>query len=518
MEKIENETLRMHNDRENGWYELLVNNYINDIINYDEQLSLARKAHCYNIEEYLLEKLQRYDEILSCYVNNASRHNAMFSYIDRYAHNQERLILKQLLMHLNSLLDIDAKEITRLIILHFREHIDIIWDQLDNDAATDECHEIRLLKFLRNLHEHSELQSPEYAQKCLQLLCKYDVEAVDLFLRQNRSYSIEKALILLSDRKDLLDSCVYLAEREGNYRMAFDFAMEKLKMTTSESKTAECTRTLCDICAHHSKLPAKRKTKESTTVLATNEVMMTTDSSASASKHSVVEESEKLWFEMIEYVLQRPDLKSVTRSLLQEASTYVNLQHLVQLVLNMQHVSGNFGDIKDLLIGMLLQSRQELYMMEETLRIMGHELSQQFHEARKSCCQGIWVTIMRCILCSQRLLNQTTTSVDVVQSTNTNTSVLILGKCGHGLHEQCFLDYRNSMKDLLPLTDENEQRKSPDNSNNVSDSEKNDNCEELTKTFPCPYCFHDLGFRELENPIELAQCCDKSKPNESIYT
>lgn len=517
MEKIENETLRMHNDRENAWYELLMNNYLQDISNYDEQLNLARKACCYHVEEYLLEKLERFEEILSCHIKNPSRHYAMFSYIDCYVRSPERLILKQVLMHLNILLDIDAKEIIRLIILHYREHLDIIWDQLLNEATNNEIQEIRLLKFLRNLYDCGELKNRQYAQKCLELLCKYDVDAVDLFLRQNDSYLIEDALALLRDREDFLDSCVYLAEKQGDHRLAFDFAMKKLKMTNNESSAAECIRTLCDICAHYSKLPVKRKVSESREISTGLATMIDLTESTTISKQLVVEESQKLWFEMLEYVLQRHDLKSITKSLLQEASSYVNLQHLVQLVLNIRHVSGNFGDIKDLLMGMLLQSRQEMCMMEETLRIMGRELSQQFYQARKTCRQGIWVTMMRCILCSQRLLNQST-SVGIALQTAQNTNILILGTCGHGMHEQCFWDYRKIMQDLLLIKD-NKQQKSPNTSNDVNDGDQNKDCEDFQETFRCPNCFFDLKFHEIENPINLAQCCDKYKPNDTtIYT
>lgn len=513
MEEIENETMRMHNDRENGWYDLLTANYINDIRNYSEQLHLARRARCYYVEEYLLEKLQYYDEILACYIKNPSRQHAMFSYIERYAHNSDRLILKQVLRHLNDLLDIDAPEITRLIILHFREHLDVIWEQLDPVDSVNLNHEQqqkRLLQYLRNLHERKELLDKEYAHKCLELLCKYDTSGVDSFIRQNNSYSIDWALDLLKKHEHFIDSCVYLAEKQSNYRMAFDFAMKKLKSTTNENDATECMHVLCDLCTTYSKLPAKQipsasigvTAAPSSSPLETERIQEVTKLDSDTTESSdpmqfLLENSEKLWFELIEYVLQRQDLKSITKSLLQEASMYVNLQHLVQLVLNIRHVSGNFGDIKDLLMGMLLQSRQEMYMMEETLRIMGHELSEQFHKTQKTCRQGIWVTMMRCVLCSHRFLNQSITSIshNVTESEpNNTTNILILGSCGHGMHEQCFIDYQKLIQNIsVPQDDER-----PDFDG-----------EEFARTFRCPYCFHDLQFSAIENPIKLAKCCDK---------
>lgn len=383
-EQIANETARQHSERESAWHELLSNNCLADISSDEEQLQLAERASCYYVVEYLLEKLQRYDNILECYIKNPLRHETMFAYMERHVREKERAIYAQLVRYLPQLLEINAEETTRLIALHYPEQIDELLELLSSQKPL-------LFRLLQCLNaRHSKLR-PEQLEKLLQLYCELETpEAVLEFLRGSQGYRLDKAIAIV-EQHQLNRAVIYLYEQQESYAKAFDLSMELLKAADAEAAPKEA-KEIAELLARSAQtLPEK--------------------------------ELERCWFTLLQYILPQQELQSITKSMLHEASQHIDLHNLVQLIMNTHNVSSSFGDIKDLLMGMLISSRQQT----EALRVAADELCENLHsefvEQRKVARRGLWVTSMRCQLCRQRLYDQ--------------TEVIVLGSCGHALHQRC---------------------------------------------------------------------------------
>lgn len=437
-EEIENESARLHSERENAWHELLVNNCLDAITNDKEQLELARRSNCHYVEEYLLEKLQRFDTILDCYLNNPQRHETMFVYMERHNKDEKRKIYLQLRKHIKRLLDIDAKETTRIVDLYYQAKITELLELVQDDEKV-------LFSFLKHLQQINENMQSDKKLKLLNLFCKFEPLEVEEFVKTNENYHSQEALEIVQ-RYQLSHSAIFLAEKLFDYKLAFNLSMDMLKNSKADDR-AECAKSVSDLCARSSICPKSLLSPQ---------------------------ERESLWMELLKFILPLEELKLITKSMLHEASQYVDLPNLVQLVMNTHNVSGSFGDIKELLLSMLNQSKQETNAMEITQKIMEKELTEVFHKYYKKCSRGLWITMMRCVVCNQRLYNQ--------------SAILIVGSCGHAMHEQCCKDF---------LTKETK--------NDYTALNKDDELSTDGNYLQCPYCLNEIDVRIFDAPLQLAK-------------
>ncbi|XP_067644800.1 vacuolar protein sorting-associated protein 8 homolog isoform X2 [Eurosta solidaginis] len=459
-EEIANETARQHAERESAWHELLMNNCLTEISNDEEQLLLAKRAHCHYVEEYLLEKLQRYDGIIECYLKNSQRHDTMFSYMERHVRHPERKIYEQIEKYFKQMLEINSKEITRIIDFHYAGQITKLIEMIKNDEEA-------LLTFLEHLHRRRVDLTTEQCEQLLALLCKYKPQAVDDFVRLNNStneYRIEIALELVLE-KNLIRTAIYLYEKQYNYKCAFELCIELLN-TLHDEEAATFAQEICNLCVR------------------------------AANVLTIKKECEKLWFALLQQILPRDDLKSCTKNLLHLASQHVDLPKLVELVMNTRNVSGNFGDIKDLLMSMLLQSRLETNAMEKSLQLRGQELAQTFAQKRSLVKRGILVQMMRCLMCQQRLYNQ-------------HDNILVLGGCGHAMHENCAATYSELMQARLHDTNDHHTYS---NSYTKHDNDNDDDAVNIVSAL-CPHCLVTIesGAIKLAEPSQII--CELNEHN-----
>ncbi|XP_030375331.1 vacuolar protein sorting-associated protein 8 homolog [Scaptodrosophila lebanonensis] len=388
-EHITNESVRQHSERESAWHELLSNNCLAEISNDMEQLELARRARCFYVVEYLLDRLGRYDNILECYIENSERHETVFAYMERHVSTPERAIYAQLSLHLRLLLQINATEIVRIIALHYPKHIDELLQLL-----SDSNDERLLFSMLQSLHARQAPLTSEQHEKLLELYCKMQSpDEVYQFLRSNVGYRVEHAISIVQAR-GLTKAVIYLYEQQQSYTKAFELSMELLREAVQQDSTnsAEMAKQIAELLAR-------------------------------AATSLPTEELEHSWFDFLQFILPNQSLQAITKSMLHEASQHIDLHNLVQLIMNTHNLSTSFGDIKDLLMSMLVSSRQETEALRTAAQILCDDLHADFAEQRQVARRGLWVTTMRCVLCRNRLTEQ--------------THVLALGACGHAMHERC---------------------------------------------------------------------------------
>lgn len=391
MDTIENETARQHSEREQAWLELLENDRINTVT-FSELLTMAKQAKCYRVTEYLLNKKKAYGQILSCYILDPYRHVEIWNYIQQYANKPERLIYQQVCENFSKLLEINSQEMTKIAIEYFHSNIDHFIRLLENDQES-------LYKFIQSLLKYNINIGTNECEHYLNLLCQYNPENVDSFLRNNECYRLKNALEIVK-KYELYDCMIYLYEKQGDFDSAFNLSLDLLKEapeSTAEMRALE----LSSLCSRASDVLSEP-------------------------------EREKLWFALIKTILSRSDLTLITRSILHAASSYVDLTNLVHLVLTSGTKTGNFGDIKHLLVGMLANSKYEKLLMQTTARILGNDLHMLLKKEKRVASRGLSVKSIKCIVCRSRLYNQ--------------QDIIVFGICGHAAHQACVPEINNTEK------------------------------------------------------------------------
>ncbi|XP_068142955.1 vacuolar protein sorting-associated protein 8 homolog [Drosophila tropicalis] len=401
-EHIANESSRQHSERESAWHELLSQNCLNLISSDEEQLQLAKKAKCYYVEEYLLEKMKSYDHILDCYIKNPSRHDMMFAYMERHIQEPERRIYDQLKDNLRQMLDINSQQTTRLVALHYPERINELIDLLSSQKDDAKY----LFVLLQNLIERQTQMDAMQIELLLRLYCQLQTpQQIEEFLRSHEGYRLDKAIEIVENCAQLKRSVIYLYEKQESYAKAFDLSMDMLREADSTNQ-------------------ASKEAQEISALLGRSVKTLPTA------------QLERCWFSLLQYILPHQELQSLTKSLLHEASQHIDLHNLVQLIMQTHNVSSSFGDIKDLLMGMLVSSRQQTEALRTASEILCQDLHKDFVEQQKLSRRGLWITSLRCSICRQRL------GVGAA-----DTTVLIMGKCGHSVHEKCLIERQEELKE-----------------------------------------------------------------------
>lgn len=382
MERIENESARQHSDREQAWLALLEADRINTM-SLSEHLAIARQSKCYRVVEHLLEKQKSFDHILNCYLLDPHRHNEVWNYLNQHANRSERKIFQQCYDHFAELMRINSEKITEFMIEFFPRNVSKLIELLADDEAN-------LFAFISILLKHGIGISSSDCETYLDLLCRHDVNSVDGFLRTNENYRLEAAIEILK-KYELHDCLIYLYERQGDIDAAFNLSLKMLQATPegmAENRALElsalCSRAL-DVLSNGDR--------------------------------------EKLWFTLIRTILSRNDLNAITKSILHAASGHVDLTNLVQLVLTSSSETGNLGDIKHLLVGMLANSKYEILLQQTTARILGNDLHRRLAQEKRIANRGLSIKSIKCILCRSKLYNQ--------------QESLIFGLCGHAAHHSC---------------------------------------------------------------------------------
>lgn len=380
---IDGETARQHSEREEAWLELLSSDCLNHISTV-ELLCMARKAKCYRVVEYLLERSKKFEEIVGCYILDDHRHIELFSYLSKYADNPVRKIYEQIYENFEKILNIDCEYLTKIIVNSFIGKISNFIRILENKPKI-------LFLFLECLIKENVSLEFKDSETFLNLLCQFSPEKVENFLQSTETYRLEQALEIVKSYN--LNSCTMLLYvKAGDFQSAYDIAIDMLK-DAPESTSESCAFQVSSLCSKASEVLSES-------------------------------EKEKLWFNLLNIILSRPDLTTITRSILHSAGTHVDLHKLVQLVLNSGTKTGNFGDIKHLLVGMLSNSRYETLLLQTTSRVLGHDLNNLLAKEKKITSQGLCIKSIKCVVCRLRLCNQF-------------NKIIIFGSCGHAIHEEC---------------------------------------------------------------------------------
>ncbi|XP_049808749.1 vacuolar protein sorting-associated protein 8 homolog [Schistocerca nitens] len=418
-----------HEERQQALLELI---RAGGLQHYDQDrlLTLAHKAYFYRVCELLYEQRHEYDKILQCYLWDPLRKPQVFSYLRNilllYNNTAERSKVEaQVVDNIKELLDIDAVKTAQIIVLHLPQTIPKILRKLDLEPEV-------LYQFLHGLFDfrdsHANLShlkddltlEPQLVEQYIQLMCQYDPAKVYSFITSFDGYRLDNTL-KITRKYEQTDATAYLLEKTGDFQGALQLLLGHLNsridllITTSrdgvnkvEEETAvrELTTRLVELCRRGS---------------------ATLDE---AGRHSV-------WFPLLDS-LMRPQrnettrllvLQELTQQLLMAMSSFVSLPAMLQVVLqDPAYAGGKFGDIRELMMGMLSNSCYEETLLQATSRLLSSDLHQQLAKHLAAANRGMTPRLSTCSMCRQ-----------MITHLRDNESV-VLFRCGHAYHSDCMKD------------------------------------------------------------------------------
>lgn len=407
-EHIADESAGQHAEREHAWLELLAADCLPHITMGD-QLRSARAAHFYRVAQFLLERRRCYEDILPCYLDapGGRRDAELWTYMRRWAHSEERQIFAQLCAHLERLVRVDCAAVVRLVVDCYAQRVGELLERLSSDEPAT-------LRLMQELDGQQFDFETEAAERYVQLLCTYAPDDVLAFLQRCGNYRVDAALAVVrqehASTQRLSAAVVYLYERGGDFEAAFAECMAQVRASVDGGVDAGAE--------------AERRALELSAVC------------TRASAVLAAAQAQRMWFACIDAVLPRADLAGCTRTVLHAASRYVDLSELVQRIMEVSPADGNgsggqFGDIRHILGGMLVNARYEARLLSGTARVLGDDLHALSVRARRGAARAMRVTWVSCVVCDGRLTRDR-------DGVGHGADVLVLGVCGHAVHCECW--------------------------------------------------------------------------------
>jgi len=113
--------------------------------------------------------------------------------------------------------------------------------------------------------------------------------------------------------------------------------------------------------------------------------------------------------------------------------SYISMPAVLEKIMqDPTYKSGKFGEIKELILGMLETYNYELTLLETTKKILGRDLHGQYKRQKDFLTRGFQPASTKCGLCGRL-----TSSRESVTTAFSSQSEIVLFRCGHIYHRSC---------------------------------------------------------------------------------
>ncbi|XP_069107470.1 vacuolar protein sorting-associated protein 8 homolog isoform X1 [Argopecten irradians] len=424
-----------HEERQQALMELL---HAGGLLQIDEErlLYLAENAKFYRVCELLYEKQHKYGKILSCYLRDYSRKYHSFNYInsiinsERFTELEKEDVRQEAMAHLQELVAIDCKQAAQVVITALSSNLSAVVKELNTNPAV-------LFEFLQGVMSyrdsmgsaiHQERQvvvEPHIFELYIDLMAQYRPNDVYSYIKLNEGYRLEQTLEICRKHK-LSNATAYLLEKAGDIQGAFGIMLENL-----QTKLKNVTDVLLGATVQKD-----AKVLFSEVQL---EVVVIVQLCQRNSGNMDEAQRELLWFPLLEAMMspQRKlkdvedkelleEFKEPTQHVLTSMSEYIQLPAILQKIMqDPAYSTGKFGEVKDLILGML-----EKYNYEKTLRktcknLLNHDIHVHLRSLTSVAAKGFVTKGDNCNLCNKPFTSQS------------DTDSIIVFRCGHGYHLGC---------------------------------------------------------------------------------
>ncbi|EDO31039.1 predicted protein, partial [Nematostella vectensis] len=414
-----------HEERQQALLELLAAGGLN---HFDDEriLVLAENAKFYRVCELLYEKTRQFPKILSCYLRDPARREQAFLYIhtamtdDAYTDLEREEVKAAALDALQELVSVSCTMSANLIIFDFPDTLVTVVARLTL------IHQSHLFISHRPIHPCNMNFSRECLmadanihERYIELMCNYETdEIVYNYLRTADNYRIEETLSMVRGR-GLTYATAYLLEKAGDVQGAFQLLLEKLKEKVMKNVEA-FEKSRMRICS---------------TELWSVMVVITQLCQRNSAR---MDESDReaLWFPLLETVMapQRKwkdtsseEFKDLTRHVMNGMMGYIALPAILQKIMqDPTYSTRKFGEIKELILGMLNTYNYESTLLKTTNQLLAKDLHSSMSALRSNRNRGLAPVSTVCGMCHH------SSSSDARK-----TGKVAILRCGHMFHTEC---------------------------------------------------------------------------------
>ncbi|XP_063227477.1 vacuolar protein sorting-associated protein 8 homolog [Bacillus rossius redtenbacheri] len=397
-------SLGHHEERQQALLELM---RVGGLQHFDQDrlLRLADGAGFYRVCELLYERRREHHRILQCYLRDPLRRPQVFSFLHNLlaqcgGEGRAPRVEAQVLEQAPELLDLDAGRTAQLVCAHLPRLVPAVVERLHDQPRL-------LLAFLRAVFQYREGPGrddpplePRLAELHIALLCDHAPGEVLGFLAACDGYRLDEATAITRARGHA-EATAFLLERAGDHRGALALLLGRLERA-GEGELAHLVARLQALCQRASASLDERARQE-------------------------------MWFSLLECVM-RPqrdpardsrELKDLTQQLLMCMSSHVSLPAMLQFILkDPAYTGGKFGDIRELMMGMLSNSCYEETLLQVTSRLLSSDLHHMLARELALAARGVSPQAT-CAVCHKPL--------GALQS----PARVVVFRCRHSYHSSC---------------------------------------------------------------------------------
>lgn len=307
---------------------------------------------CYSIRvaEILYSAREDWVAVCKCMILEPSRHHDLWPWLEHLpAASLEQVIS----VHASTLVTINASQFATIVAARLQNKIDaILQDFVDNVRL-----EYKLLGALYQVAQYKEEDislelTTEHLERYLALMCELEPARVVRHLHGPHGCRLDEALKTVQ-KWNCKDAEAVMLEKLGNYQEAFDLLLkefeDRLEMyrqnKASESETVNAAIQLAGIC---------RRSAGNLDWMPLVEVMFRSENNR--------QKTDVFHGKLLRLILESLSGTSILSNILE------------QILRNPSATSGTMGDIRQLLSGVLTQSRYEQTLVETTARLVSLEL------------------------------------------------------------------------------------------------------------------------------------------------
>lgn len=374
-------------------------------------LNLANRANFIRVAELLYSAREDWIAVCKCMILDSSRHHDIWPWLE----NLPATSLDQVVSnHVSTLVTINAAQFATIVATQLQNKINVILQSLDDLSL-----EYKLLGALYQIAQYKEEDvslelTTEHLERYLALMCELEPKYVVAHLRGPHGCRLEEALKIVQ-RWNCKDAEAVMFEKLGNYQDAFDLLLKEFEYQVeryrqdeaSESETVHAAAQLAGICRRSA---------------GNLDWMPLVEAAFHSHSENNKQKMDKLSSKLLRLILESLSGTSILSNILE------------QILKNPLATSGTMGDIRQLLSGVLTQSRYEQTLVETTARLVSLELHKALEKSLRDAGRACGTVSVTCPVCRQ-LLSQCSDHA-------------VVFSCGHGYHSTCLGEPKSCYKCL----------------------------------------------------------------------